>query len=269
MKANGSFSLEDAGFNVGVNVRLTQRNAKTGRVMETREGHNTCLKMQLMGIVKWLNGEFNDTQDYLLHYDWIPRYLAVGTNQATYESSEGVKSEVNVNDTRLLTEISPRIPLPERNKVINKSTQRYIQLVITTYIPSEYYNGETISEAGLFSRATGNNCLFRIVFDGINKTEDSVIEVSWTISVISVESDGNPYEEVDKEDLRRKLNEILDTLGKYDPNSAELKKILKDMIDKGIIIYGKQSVTQTQVDDVVRELDEDLEDLKASNPDLR
>lgn len=81
--------------------------------------------------------------------------------------------------------------LPERNKIINKSSQSYIQLVISTYLPEEYYNNQTIAEAGLFSQATGNNCLFRITFDGIKKTKDSVVEVTWTISIISVDSQMN------------------------------------------------------------------------------
>lgn len=267
--SNGTFSLADAGFNVGVNVKITKRNAKTGRIIETREGHNTCLKMQLLGIVKWLNGEFNDTQSYLSHYDWIPRYLGVGTNQATYESSEGVKTSVDINDTRLLKEISPRIALTERQKIVNKATQRYVQLVISTYLPSEYYNGETIAEAGLFSRQSGNNCLFRIVFDGITKTEDSVIEVDWTISVISVESDGEPYEETDKQDLDNKILEIFDTIQKYDKDNESLKQIFNDILNVGIPIYSQIGVTQAQVDSVVASLDKDLENLKESNDILK
>ena len=123
----GTFSMEDAGFVVGINVKLTKRDKNTGRVLETRQGHNTCLKMQLMGIVKWMNGEFNESAPYLLGEDWIPRYLGIGTNIATYQNPDGVSTEVNINDTRLLSEISPRIKLPERNKIVNRSTQRYVQ----------------------------------------------------------------------------------------------------------------------------------------------
>lgn len=208
---NGFLDMTDAGFNIGVNVRITKRDKRTGRILETREGHNRCLKMQLMGIVKWLNGEFNDTQPFLLHYDWIPRYLAVGTNIASGGSgAAGVTSEVTVNDTQLLHELSPRIKLPERNKIINRSTQSYIQLIIATYLPEKDYVGETIGEAGLFSKDSGNNCLFRITFEPIVKEEDTVVEVNWTISVISLESTGEPYEDIDKVDLRQAMNHLLD-----------------------------------------------------------
>ena len=206
---SGKLSMTDAGYTVGVNVKINKMDKHTGRIIETREGHNRCLRMQLLGITKFLNGEFNDT-GYIVEQDWIPRYLGLGTNIASVDSQSNIKTEVQVNDTRLLDEISPRLKLPDRNVIINRTSQNYVQLVITTYLPEEYYNNQTIREAGLFSRATGNNCLFRITFDDIKKTVDSVVEVIWTISVISIDSQNEPYEEYSKQDLREALNEIFE-----------------------------------------------------------
>ena len=261
MNSNGTFTLEDAGFTVGINVKLTKRNKNTGRVLETRQGHNTCLKTQLMGIVKWMNGEFNESAPFLLGADWIPRYLGVGTNIATYENIEGnsVGTEVNVNDTRLLSEISPRMKLPERNTIVNRSTQRYVQLVISSYLPSEYYNNEVIAEAGLFSKESGNNCLFRIVFDGINKTEDSVIEVDWTISVISIESNNEPYESIDKSDLRLSMEQLLDLYGQKIP---QFKESTDHMKNPAIVQLQNQSASQTQIDEATQTLANDYNNLK-------
>ena len=215
---SGNFSIQDAGFNIGVNVQLTKRDKNTGRILQQVKGHNRCLRNELLGIAKWLNGEFNDTQSYLLHYNWIPRYLGVGTNQASLDSSGSVTTEVTVNDTKLLSEISPRMKLPERNKIITRSTQDYVQLVIVSYLPSELYNNQTIAEAGLFSKASGNNCLFRIAFEGIPKTEDSVIEVNWTITIISVDSQNQPYEGVDKSGLRANIKQLLNKFSELYPD---------------------------------------------------
>ena len=201
--------MTDAGYTVGANVRIKKMDKKTGRVLETREGHNRCLRMELMGITKFLNGEFNDT-GYLLGEDWIPRYLGLGTNTATVDSVSSIKTEVQLNDTRLLNEISPRLKLPDRNVVVNRTSQSYIQLIITTYLPEEYYNGQTIREAGLFSKPTGNNCLFRIVFDDITKERDSIVEVTWTISIISIDSQNQPYEEYSKSDLIESIYEVIE-----------------------------------------------------------
>ena len=115
----GKLSMTDAGYTVGVNVKITKMDKDTGRVLETREGHNRCLRMQLLGITKFLNGEFNDT-GYILAQDWIPRYLGLGTNIASVDSQSNIKTEVQVNDTRLLDEISPRLKLPDRNVVVNR-----------------------------------------------------------------------------------------------------------------------------------------------------
>lgn len=242
--SSNTFSITDAGFTMGVNVQLTKRDKKTGKILQKVQGHNRCLRNQLLGMAKWLNGEFNDTQSYLLHYNWIPRYLGIGTNEATYESDSTVTREVTVNDTRLLSEISPRVKLPERNTIITKSTQDYVQLVIVTYLPSELYNNKTICEAGLFSKASGNNCLFRIAFDGIEKTEDSVIEVNWTISIISVDSQNQPYEGVDKTGLRQTMKQLLTKIGELYP---DVTKSCTDLDYPAIYDYGRSDASQDEV----------------------
>lgn len=261
--SNGSFSIEDAGFSVGVNVKVTKRDKKTGAILEERRGHNRCLKMQLMGLVKWLNGEFNPTQSYLVSYDWIPRYLGLGTNSATAQTPPGITTEVSINDTRLLSELSPRIALPERNTIVNRSTQSYVQLVIVTYLPDELYQGEKIAEAGLFSGETGNNCLFRITFEPIKKDTDSVIEVNWTISVISVDSQNQPYEELDKVDLRESMNELLDRFAELYPTLSAACETLKS---PAIYEYGRSDTTQTLVDQAVMEIKDRIYELKDLEP---
>lgn len=225
----GSLNMTDAGYTVGVNVKLTKRDKHTGAVLETREGHNRCLRMELMGITKFLNGEFNDTS-YTLAQEWIPRYLGLGTNIASVDSDSHIKQEVQINDTRLLDEISPRLKLPDRNTIVNRTAQSYVQLVITTYLPEELYNGQTIREAGLFSKATGNNCLFRIVFDEITKERDSVVEVTWTISIISIDSRNEPYEEYSKADLREAINEVIERTAELYTPYAEIVDDFEDCI---------------------------------------
>lgn len=225
----GTLNMTDAGYVVGANVCLTKRDKKTGKVLQQVEGHNRCLRMELMGITKFLNGEFNNTT-YQLAYDWVPRYLGLGTNVATVDSSSSIKTEVQINDTRLLDEISPRLKLPDRNKVVNRTSQSYVQLIITTYLPEEYYNGQTIREAGLFSKATGNNCLFRIVFDEITKERDSVVEVTWTISVISIDSHNEPYEEYSKADLREAINEVIERTAELYPPYLDIVTDFEDCI---------------------------------------
>ena len=97
-------------------------------------------------------------------------------------------------------------------------------------MPEEYYNGQTIREAGLFSKASGNNCLFRIVFDEITKDRDSVVEVTWTISVISIDSQNEPYEEYSKQDLREIINEVIERTAELYPPYANIIQDYEDCI---------------------------------------
>lgn len=210
-----------------------------------RQGHNRCLKQQLVGLAKFINGEFNETNHRIIN-NWIPRYLGVGNNLAAGEVI-GVTSSVNINDTKLLNEIYPRLKLPEKNTIVNRSTQKYVQVCINTYLPEGWYVGETLAEAGLFTGETGNNCLFRIVFDGIPVTEDSVVEISWIISIISVDSENQPYVESDKDDLFLAMKQILAKIGVLHP---ELKQACDDIVDQGIPEYGRSDSTQDTIDHV-------------------
>lgn len=262
-KKQGKFNIEDAGFNVGINVRIRQRDKETGRILEERNVHNRCLKTQLMSIIKFLDGQFNTTMPYNLTRNYIPNYLAVGTNMATYDSSASVTSSVEITDTHLLHEIGPRMALPQKNTIINKASQDYIQLVIVAYLPSEYYNGYTLREAGLFSKESGNNCLFRVTFDGINKTEDTVVEVNWTITVISVESQHDAYESVDKTDLKKIMDMILDKIAQILP---DLQQTTQDLKDPAIIDYKRTDVSQDRVNDDVALLRTDYLSIKDLDP---
>lgn len=259
---NGNFSIEDAGFAAGINVKVTKRNRYTGAIQETREGHNRCLKQQLMGIVKWLNGEFNESS-YLVGWDWVPRYLAIGTNTATAGTPPGITTEVSINDTRLLNEISPRMKLPERNKIVNRSSQSYVQLIINTYLPEGVYTNETVGEAGLFSRETGNNCLFRIAFEPFTIDSDSVVEINWTISVISVESENKPYEEVDKSDLRLAMEQLLDRFAVLYPTIAGP---CMDMKNTALYELFRDDTTQAQVDKATKMMNDDLASIATLEP---
>ena len=252
----GRLKTQDAVFNIGVNVDIKGIDEKTGEVKIHRRGHNRCLKLQLMGIAKFLNGEYNKTNPQATYYDWIPRYLALGTNLAAYDSGTSVTSVVDINDTRLLNEISPRIALTERNQIINRSTQAYTQLIINTFIPKDMYNGRTIREAGLFSKATGNNCLFRITFDDITKTEDIVLEVNWTITIISIDSQNQPYEEVDKTDLWNSIEVLVNRFGQVVPDISVFCTDLLGAIREYTKTDSTEASVKTQTDIIARDFSE-------------
>lgn len=179
------------------NVCITRR-SKNGKILEQRFAKNRVTRLMLYGIGKFLLGHFNDsTPDKI--YEFIPRYLALGTNTpgSDYQTAN-VSTISSVNDTRLLNEITQsstigtsesvkRIWIAERNmcKINTKFSDPSIKVSIKTYISSNHYDGMEIGEAGLFSKEKDNNCLARVCFPSIKKNHGEVLDIQWDITLLS------------------------------------------------------------------------------------
>ena len=179
------------------NVRICRR-SKTGKILEERYAKNRITRLMLFGIGKFLLGQFNDSSPDKI-YEYIPRYLALGTNTPGDDAQIARVSTVSsVNDARLLNEITQssttgesepvkRVWIAERNmcKLNTKFTDPFIKISIKTYISSKQYDGLTIGEAGLFSKEKDNNCLARVCFSPIVKNKDEVLDIQWDITLLS------------------------------------------------------------------------------------
>lgn len=243
---NKSNVINKSSSAVNVNVRLTKRDATTGRILHNVEGHNRVTKMAIMGIIRFCNGEFNDTTPLTI-LNYIPRYLALGSNTAG-TINPGVTSEVTVNDSKLLSEImsdtgeNMRIKLTQRN-IENRYTNPYIKLTIRCFIPVDRFVGEKIGEAGLFTDEIGNNCWARITFEPFTKELNTVVDVTWEITVVSMESSNQPYEEVDKDSLKLAIDNALDRISSAQPTY----KKLCDELKSGYKLYSSNTATQNEV----------------------
>lgn len=203
-------NLKSQQFNLLANVRIRVIDKKHNRVVDEVKGSNRVTKQAIMGLIKFLNGEFNPSMPNFVENTnfYIPRYLALGTNNPAV-INPGVSTFVTVNDTKLLDELPPRIKLTQRNTIENRYTAPYIKLIIRCYVQNELYldsgvDSATIREAGLFSDYQGDNCLARIVLPkSIVKTKDMVLDVTWELTLISLESENQPYvdDEADKTHL--------------------------------------------------------------------
>ena len=179
------------------NVTITKRTVK-GKELEKQVSKNRITKLMLFGIARFLKGEFNDsTPDKI--YEYIPRYLALGTNKPGIDSATaGVTVLSNVTDTRLLNEITvsnstgrtepvKRISIAERNmcKINSKFSDPFIKVSIKCYVSEPTYDGMTIAECGLFSKERDNNCLARVCFNPITKNPGEVLDIQWDITLLS------------------------------------------------------------------------------------
>ena len=179
------------------NVCITRR-SKTGKILEQRTAKNRITKLMLFGICKFLLGHFNDSSPDKI-YEYIPRYLALGTNTPGPDANiAGVTTVSSVNDARLLNEITQssttgasesvkRVWIAERNmcKLNSKFSDPLMKVSIKTYISSNHYDGVSIGEAGLFSKEKDNNCLARVCFSPIVKNPDEVLDIQWDITLLS------------------------------------------------------------------------------------
>ena len=175
-----------------------RRRLKTGKILEERHAKNRVTRLMLYGIARFLSGQFNNSSPDKI-YEYIPRYLALGTNTAGADAHvAGVTSISSVNDTRLLNEIKQigasntteyikRIFIAERNmcKINTKFSDPFIKLSIKAYVDSNSFNGITIGEAGLFSKEKDNNCLARVCFSPITKNKGEVLDIQWDITLLS------------------------------------------------------------------------------------
>lgn len=180
------------------NVRIRCINQKTGKCRVERTAKNRVTRLMLWGISKFLAGEFNDSTPDII-YEYIPRYLAFGTNVPGSDSaSSGVTTLVTVNDTRLLNEITAssstgettsvkRISIQSRQhmKTSTRFSDPFVKLSLTMYVSSHQFDNMEIGEAGLFSKERDNNCVARVVFSPFRKGKDEVIEVCWDITLLS------------------------------------------------------------------------------------
>ena len=171
------------------NVRIIRRDGRTGKEIARIEEHNRVTKLALMGIVRMINGEFNESTPEDIN-NYIPKYLAIGSNRASIVN-EGVTSEVTVDDAKLLDELSPRILLTQKNILENRVNNPYVKLTIKVFIPVDHYVNETIGEAGLFVKESGNNCWSRVAFTPFVKEVNEAVDITWEIKLLSIQ--GSQY----------------------------------------------------------------------------
>ena len=153
---------------------------------------NTITKYTLNGIASMLKGEFNDT-NYIQINRYVPKYLALGTNMPTSDTTITVKNYVTVNDDSLYGEILKngkpnRVRLEQAKRVDNISTNEFVKIRFKTLVMAGMVSYNTIiQELGLFVDNTDvkGGLFARIATEPITIPENSVLDVQWDIVLTS------------------------------------------------------------------------------------
>lgn len=265
-----------------INVNMKIRNGITGELIKEINKHNRVCRIPLYNILRAINGEFSECDDQTVAinkryqlYNFIPRFLAFGYGDesnkeinSNSEKSETKNKEVDVNDTKLENELTyidedtkeilkyPRMKITRPKQFENQYSSPYIKIIIKHFVPMEDFKNEWISEAGLFCEETGDNLWARITFDKFKKDDTMVIDLTWSITIVIIETEQERFSMVDKLKLKKAIKDCLIFFG-TNPNYAKIATALQKANDA----FANKDILQVKIDEITSELTECINEL--------
>lgn len=236
------------------NVRILQKAANGNLLTDLAIKNRVLRDYGVYSYIRFLLGSFDngsiwDKQQY------VPKYLAVGSNQQPLTGAPGTDTVVKFTDTSLFHELDDsavtgelpennRIKLNRGNYVEDNTEDGYIKIQYEAYIPEDRFVGETIGELALMTQKTGWYAYARVSgFPSFIKEPNSVIQVIWEITVTSIES-SDRYTALDKKYLRESTEKAINILYVYntDPEGLEgarlaLEKLIEPATNVGTGLY--------------------------------
>lgn len=224
-----------------VNVSVIQKSTD-GQLVDKFECKNMVLKQYgLYSYVRWMIGDFYNN-NLIDQGQYIPKYLAVGSNEAPSNGAPGVGTTVKITDTSLYHELNDGIVSEENQRIkLNRASyiedienQPYLKVQYEAYIPEDRFVNSSIGEFGLMTGKTGFNAFARISgFPVIKKIPNTVIQVIWEITIISVESSTRfvpPIKKYLRESIEKAINVL--QVDKEDPEGLDgARKALDELIE--------------------------------------
>lgn len=256
-----------------VNVSILHKSSLTGQILHSYTIKNRVTKpIALYGVVRFFLGDFTENRRSLLNIDagdYIPKYLALGSNAPETNGMPGTSTAVKVTDQSLYHELDDssvtgepterhRIKLNRANYVEDVEEEPYLKIQYEAYVPEDRYVNETIGEMALMTKPTGWNAFARVTgFEPFVKVPHSVINVIWEISVISVESSERfvpPIKVYLREAVEKAINVL--QVDKNDPSGLTGARVALDKliepateVDTGLyyLLNDNDSITQDVV----------------------
>lgn len=249
------------------NVQILRKRTD-GTIINSHIVKNRVLKEYgLYSYIRFILGSFNNES----LWDWnqyVPKYLAVGSNMAPLTGAPGTSTAVKISDIGLFHELddskvtgekgTPRIKLNRANYIEDDEESGYLEVQYEAYVPEDRFVGETIGEFGLMTMAKGQCAFARIAgFEPFVKEPNTVIQIIWTITVISVES-STRYAPPIKRYLREAIEKAIDVLYQdtTDPEGLEgarlqLNALLQPADKQGTGMYYLLNDNQYITQDVI------------------
>lgn len=216
-----------------VNVKILRKNSDGTIIHETAVKNRVLREYGLYSYVRFILGSFNNNAIWDFK-QYVPKYLAVGSNKAPLTGAPGTETAVKVSDLSLFHEIDDcavtgepieknRIKLNRGNFVSDNEEEPFLKVQYEAYIPEDRFVDCEIGELALMTMPTGWNAYARITgFEPFVKGKHEVVQVIWEITIISVESSSRflpPIKTYLREAVEKAIN-VLD-LWKNDPEGLE------------------------------------------------
>lgn len=219
-----------AGLLFPTNVHILHKSL-SGQLLNERTIKNMVLKEYgLYSYIRFILGSFKNGNLSSDADQYIPKYLALGSNQPPLTGAVGTTTAVNVTDTSLYHEINDtaitgetknRINLNRANYVEDNQGEPYLKVQFEAYVPEDRFVNETIGEAALMTGETGWNAFARVSgFEPFVKVPNTVIQIIWEITIISVESYVK-YAPPTKIYLKECIEKAIDVLEKFTSDASE------------------------------------------------
>lgn len=248
-----------------VNVSVLQKST-SGDIINKTSVKNMCLKEYgLYSWVRFILGDFHNGS-LLDEGQYIPKYLAVGSNQSPLNGAPNTDTAVKITDVSLYHELNDRstsnelnrIKLNRANYIEDNENEPYLKIQYEAYIPEDRFVNETIGEFALMTKETGWNAFARIAgFEPFVKVPNSVVQIIWEITIISVESSTRfvpPVKIYLREAIEKAINVLqVDTV---DPDGlagarVELDKLIEPAINVGTGLYYLLNDTESITQDII------------------
>ncbi|MFA5313159.1 MAG: hypothetical protein WC375_07595 [Methanomassiliicoccales archaeon] len=153
VRRNGNIRCGDLTF-IPDNLKITARDATTGKIVQEESIHNIVT-----------NAGMNLLRDFLKG-DAVTGITHIGVGTGTNSPSS--------TDTTLGTEVF--------RAAITAATAAAQKLTITYTLPSASANGNSLTEAGLFTASSSGTMYARATHSLIAKTSDKVISYTWELT---------------------------------------------------------------------------------------
>lgn len=218
------------------NVQIVQKSSD-GTLIKITTAKNMVLKQYgLYSWVRFILGAFGASTDTIsegtafdksIYSTFIPKYLAVGKNVLNADGSRNgalnVNTTVNIEDTSLYNEIFlDKSLFKEKRKKIDRGSyienivtdvkdQNFLKIQYEINIAEDEWSDTDIGELALMTEESGYNAFARVTFPQIHKDKNTVLQIIWEITIVSIESTVR-FEQVSKTSLKEAIEKSINIL---------------------------------------------------------